>query len=163
MRILLLLLAIIALVCIIFRFVMVPKAVKDSWVVVNFNSLKLPSTPNYYLSCTATLCPKNNKAYQISPVFGRNVDDLIKAWDKMIKDQPRVSLLQSNKEDKQRVYVQLSALWHFPDFINVKFIALANNQSTIMILSQSHYGHSDFGVNKQRVKAWMKKLTLRSN
>jgi len=73
----------------------------------------------------------------------------------MIAKQPRVTELASKENGKQRMYVQLSAFWHFPDFIDVKFISLGSNRSSIAVYSRSRFGYSDFGVNKKRVKTWL--------
>ncbi len=55
-------------------------------------------------------------------------------------------------------YVQRSARFRFPDIITVRFISVSSSQSTLAIYSRSIYGKSDFGVNRERIDAWLKTL-----
>ena len=66
--------------------------------------------------------------------------------------------MAQNRATHQYTYIQRSRLFHFPDTINVKLIALPNHQSTIAIYSRSKYGYGDLGVNKKRVQHWIKQL-----
>jgi uncharacterized protein (DUF1499 family) len=55
-------------------------------------------------------------------------------------------------------YIQRTELMRYPDSITVRFIPLADGQSTLAIYSRSHYGRSDFGVNQARIRAWLAAL-----
>ena len=46
----------------------------------------------------------------------------------------------------------------YPDSITVRFLPLEEGRSTLAIYSRSHYGRSDFGVNKERVDGWLASL-----
>jgi uncharacterized protein (DUF1499 family) len=76
----------------------------------------------------------------------------------MIASQPRVKLLSKHRQGKKLIYVQQSLIMGYPDFINVLFIKVDEQRSTIAIFSQSYFGYSDLGVNKQRVLAWLEQL-----
>lgn len=126
-----------------FRYIVVPHVIKNHGEAINFNNIKFPQSPNFYYS------PAKDTVFHVS------VSTLEKRWDTMIAKQTRVTLLLSEKNGEQRVYVQLSNFWHFPDFIDVKFVALNSNQSSLSIYSRSQFGYSDLGVNKKRVKQWL--------
>ena len=138
-----------------FRFFYVPYTVKNDWAWYEFEQLKVPSSPNFYLLCPEEQC-KNVAEHGQSPVFHYGINKLKEKWGKMIAQQPRTHLLGTRQN--QLAYVQYSAFWHFPDFIDVKFIQLGKDKSTLMIMSRSVFGHSDFGVNKKRVQSWVQAL-----
>lgn len=125
---------------------------------INFKTMKLPTSANFYLLCPLDYCQA--KASKDSPVYNVSVDKLMQAWHKMIKQQPRTTVMFSEHANKQFGYVQRSKYLRFPDFIQVKFIALNDKQSTLAIYSSSRYGYYDFGVNQKRVKSWLKQLEL---
>jgi uncharacterized protein (DUF1499 family) len=73
----------------------------------------------------------------------------------MIDRRPRVRLIAKSTDGLQADYVQKSAVIGFPDTITVRFIPRGDKRSTLAIFSRSHYGHSDLGVNRERVDAWL--------
>ena len=123
---------------------------------IDFKSITLPKTPNYFLACPTNYC--NVSSQLTSPVFYMPVNELAKAWQQFIHQQPRVQLLKSNESNFQFTYQQRTPYLRFPDFINVQLIAINENQSSIALLSQSKYGYSDLGVNEKRVKQWLNAL-----
>ena len=48
----------------------------------------------------------------------------------------------------------------FPDTVRIEFIPVDAERSTLAIYSQSQIGHSDMGVNLERVKRWLKYLQV---
>lgn len=140
-----------------FRFLYVPYTVKHSSQFYNFDAMSLPTSPNYYLMCPEKFCSASVK-HGISPVFHRTVQSLQEEWQRLMLRQPRVRYLGRNSENNQWLYVQYSFFWNFPDFIHIRFISLGENQSTLMVMSHSLFGHSDFGVNKKRVESWVGQL-----
>lgn len=140
-----------------FRYYVVSAAIKHGGELVDFKSMKLPTTPNYYMLCPSNFCIKGN--HEDSPVFNVPVDTLETLWSDIVKRQPRVSLLANDIEGRQQVYVQCSWFWHFPDFINVQFIPLGEHTSSLAIYSHSRFGYSDLGVNQQRVQGWLAQLS----
>lgn len=162
MKIITLILLLFAVILISFRVYFSPQAIKNKGQLIDFKNISLPNTPNYYLSCVDTLCPKHIP-YTPSPIYPMNIKQLQQAWDKMLQSQPRVSLLDSRNEGKNRVYVQLSTWWNFPDFINVRFISLDSKHATLAVFSHSSFGYSDFGVNEKRVTAWLNALARRAH
>ncbi len=126
----------------------------------DFNALELPNSPNYYLVCPQDYCSQS--PHQTSRTYSLSWNKLKAAWDLMIKKQPRVKHIEDS-DSFQSLYVQRTPILRFPDFISVRFIPLDPNSSTIAVLSRSKYGHSDFGVNKKRVKHWLQQLDAEIN
>jgi uncharacterized protein (DUF1499 family) len=93
-----------------------------------------------------------------SPVFDVSVARLRDHWRDVLAVQPRVALLVEDAEGRQADYVQHSARFRFPDLITVRFISVSISKSTLAIYSRSVYGKSDFGVNRERIHAWLKTL-----
>ena len=143
-----------------FRYVYVPRVIHAASYKYNFDHIDLPDTPNFYLLCPANQCEPSHPHVAVSPVYNVSRIELEKKWEKMVAKQPRTHLLAVNAATNQRSYVHYSFFWRFPDIINVKFISGDKTHSSLYIMSQSLIGHSDFGVNKKRVKAWL--YTLRS-
>jgi uncharacterized protein (DUF1499 family) len=123
---------------------------------VDFAALKLTDKPNQFLMCPPGLCAATPHAD--SPVFDVSVEQLREHWHDVIAVRPRVELLAEDKEGQQFDYVQRSARFRFPDIITVRFISVSSSQSTLAIYSRSLYGKSDFGVNRERIDAWLKTL-----
>ena len=46
----------------------------------------------------------------------------------------------------------------FPDTIQVDFLSLGENRSTLAIYSRSKYGYSDLGTNRARIERWLSRL-----
>ena len=123
---------------------------------VDFADLKLTDNPNQFLMCPPGYCNANPHAD--SPVFDVSVEQLRERWRDIVTVQPHVKLLAEDKEGQQSDYVQRSARFRFPDIITVRFISVSSSQSMLAIYSRSVYGKSDFGVNRERIDAWLKTL-----
>jgi len=78
-------------------------------------------------------------------------------WQTIAIKEPRMKLLKAESEHAQ--YVQYSAVFHFPDLIDIEFIFLDEQYSTINVFSRSVYGYYDFGVNRRRVRRWLDALS----
>ncbi len=123
---------------------------------VDFAELKLTDKPNKFLRCPPGFC--NTKPHADSPVFDVSVEQLRERWREVVAVQPRVELVAEDEEGQQFDYVQRSLRFRFPDIITVRFISVSSSQSTLAIYSRSIYGKSDFGVNRERIDAWLKTL-----
>ena len=121
--------------------------------VVEFAELKLTDKPNQFLMCPPGLCDTNSNVE--SPVFDVPVARLRAHLREVVAAQPRVELLTKDEDGQQIDYIQRSARFRFPDIITVRFISVSTSQSTLAIYSRSIYGESDFGVNRERIDAWL--------
>jgi uncharacterized protein (DUF1499 family) len=72
--------------------------------------------------------------------------------------QPRTFQAALYSDRLQAHYVARSAVFNFPDLIMVQVIHDAPDGSALIVYSRSVYGHSDVGVNRQRVEAWLAAL-----
>lgn len=91
----------------------------------------------------------------VSPVYDKTPEALMTAFQKMALAQPNTTLL--GERDGFATFVQRTRLMSFPDYITVRAVP-AEGGSQLYVYSRSRYGRSDFGVNKARVSAWLKKL-----
>ncbi|MFN7097701.1 MAG: DUF1499 domain-containing protein [Gammaproteobacteria bacterium] len=123
---------------------------------VDFKTLQLPSSPNYYLMCPENYCAATPN--EISPIFKRSLVSAELAWQRIVAKQPRTQLLSRDSHEHQFFYVQRSLIFRFPDYITVQIIPLTATTTTIAIYSHSKYGYSDLGMNKKRVQSWVAEL-----
>ena len=72
--------------------------------------------------------------------------------------EPRTYVAAEFPDQLQVHYVVRSALMNFPDLVTVQVNAAGADRSTLVIWSRSVYGRSDFGVNRDRTKAWLAAL-----
>ena len=121
--------------------------------IVDFADMKLTDKSNQFLMCPADFCSANPHA--VSPVFDVSVERLRARWRGVVAAQPRLELLAEHEDGWQIDYVQRSARFRFPDIITVRFISAPPSQSTLAIYSRSIYGANDFGVNRERIDAWL--------
>lgn len=120
---------------------------------IDFNTLTLPTSPNYYL--VAPQGYGHAGPDKISTTYEMSADQLQKQFSKMIMQQPRVTLIEVSKDGLQYQYRQRSLVFRFPDFVDVRYIPIDDHTSTLAIYSRAKYGYSDFGVNKKRVEMWL--------
>jgi uncharacterized protein (DUF1499 family) len=126
---------------------------------IEFRTLKRDPRPHQYLVCPPNLCTAETDA--TSPVYDVTHDVLRKAWLTLMTEQPRLSEIGISPDASQYDFIQRTQWIRFPDTITVKFIALPAGQSTLAIYSRSHYGYSDWDVNRERIEGWLKSLDQR--
>lgn len=90
-----------------------------------------------------------------SPVYDMTPEALMTAFQRMALAQPNTTLL--GERDGFATYIQRSKVMAYPDYISVRAVP-ADGGAQLHVYSRSRYGRSDFGVNKARVSAWLKKL-----
>ncbi len=123
---------------------------------VDFGGLRLPSDPNWSLTCPPGFCGANPHA--VSPHFDVTAERLRERWREVAAAAPRVALVAAHRDGWQFAYVQRSARFRFPDIVTVRIIAVSPTQSTLAVYSRSVYGRNDFGVNRERIKGWLARL-----
>ena len=122
---------------------------------MDFKTLKLTRKPNQFLVAPEGDC-ENATPHQTSKVYDVPVQALHDAFRNVPKRQPRVEVLEERVDGAR--FVQRSKLMKFPDFIDVQFLAMEDDKSTLLIYSRSKYGRSDLGVNKKRITEWLAEL-----
>lgn len=124
--------------------------------VIVFETLDPGARTNRYLVCPQGYCAAMPD--RISPVFDMPAAALYRRWMAMIERQPRITPGPANADANQYDFVQRSLVLRFPDTITVRFIPLGAAKSTLAVYSRSHYGRSDFGVNRDRIDSWLAAL-----
>ncbi len=120
---------------------------------VDFATLVRPSSPNTYLVCPKDRCAVSPD--EEGPIYAAPAAQLYERARAILAAEPRTELVQEQPEILRLVLVQRSAFFRFPDTITLQVFPLPDGGSTLAIYSQSNYGYGDFGVNKDRVRAWI--------
>ena len=60
-------------------------------------------------------------------------------------------------DDMWITYVHRTTVFGFPDYISVKAVPEGDG-AALIVWSRSRYGHSDLGVNKERIDAWLAQI-----
>ena len=129
---------------------------------MDFQTLVLTSWKrNQYLVSPNNYC--SARAHLASPTYDLSVEELRERWMTMIASQPRIETRKADEEAMQYEFIQRTKIMRFPDIITVRFISLEQRRSTLAVYSRSRYGRRDFGVNKDRVRAWLEALALDCN
>lgn len=115
---------------------------------------KRGSRPNSYIVRPGGVGSNPNT---VAPTYGVDPQVLGERLIAGALDEPRTTLLAGSGEQGWFTLVQRSNLMRFPDYISVKVIPTEGG-STIAIFSRSRYGYSDRGVNKTRIRRWLKLL-----
>ena len=120
---------------------------------VDFATLVRPSSPNTYLVCPRDRCAAAPD--EEGPVYAVPAAQLFERARALLAAEPRTEVVQEHPETLRLVLVQRSAFFRFPDTITLQVFLLPDGGATLAIYSQSNYGYGDFGVNKDRVRAWI--------
>ena len=93
-----------------------------------------------------------------APVFDVSSSELEQLADRVVKRQPRITVVGADAASRTREYVQRTLIFQFPDVITMQFIPIDDHKSTLAAHSYSIYGASDLGVNSNRIKSWLSEL-----
>lgn len=120
---------------------------------VDFATLVRPPSPNTYLVCPKDRCAAASD--EDGPIYAVPAAQLFEQARTLLPAEPRTELVQDQPEILRLVLVQRSAFFRFPDTITLQAFPLPDGGSTLAVYSQSNYGYGDFGVNKDRIRAWI--------
>ena len=120
---------------------------------VEFATLVRPSSPNTYLVCPRDRCAAAPD--EDGPIYAVPAAQLFERVRTLLSAEPRTEVVQQQPELLRLVLVQRSAFFRFPDTITLQVFPLPDGGATFAMYSQSNYGYGDFGVNKDRVRAWI--------
>lgn len=124
---------------------------------IDWGRLKRRATPNDALVCTSALCPnaapdEEPKTYSMAPA------ELLARVKTIARAQPNTTELSGEPgRDRTARFIQYTRTMRFPDTIDVEVFP-AGAGSTLAIYSRSLLGRKDFGVNRARVRRWLKAL-----
>lgn len=126
---------------------------KERWD-IDPSTVSRSSSPNDFLVAPAGTTKAN--ANETSPVFEMTPEVLLDRFAGVVLAEPKTREL-SEPGSAIRTFVQRTPLVGFPDYVTAK--AVPNGEgASLIIYSRSQYGHSDLGVNEQRIRSWMDKL-----
>lgn len=120
---------------------------------VDLATLERPSSPNTYLVCPADL---TTAAVDREPrVHAVEAERLWQVWVDAVLAEPRVAPIVRDDAARRLVVVQRTAVFRFPDIIQIEVHEVEPAASTLCLYSRSVYGHSDFGANEARLEDWL--------
>lgn len=118
---------------------------------LDFATLVLPSSPNTCLLTPSTAPGQGHLHHDPFPVTTEAAFAAIRA---VAAAQPRTYPLADYPARFQAQWVVRSRLMNYPDIV-VAEAAPAGDGTGLWLYSRSLLGHSDFGVNRARVMAWL--------
>jgi uncharacterized protein (DUF1499 family) len=109
--------------------------------------------PNDRLVCPpgACLAPADAAA----PTLELPPGELLERWRRVIRAQPRVTVLVDDAEGLRLVVQQESRLWGFQDTVAVRVLPQGPGRSSFAAYSRSETGYWDLGVNARRLEQWI--------
>ena len=118
---------------------------------MDFSHLVRPSTPNSALAAPEGFSPTPDlvtRRYDLAPAA------LYATLKRVALAQPRTYLHVAYDDRLEVHFVARSRVLNFPDLI----AAHITPDGSLVLLSRSVYGQSDFGVNRARLTAWLAAL-----
>jgi uncharacterized protein (DUF1499 family) len=125
---------------------------------VDFSELRRSPTGNDALACPPGLC--SAKADLLLAPVAMSANALAAKIKQLATLEPRTTVVAENAAEYRIVLVQRSALFNFPDTINIAIQPLDASHSAIAVYSRSRYGKSDLGVNMKRLQRWLSLLGI---
>lgn len=117
-----------------------------------------PSSPNSALAAPAGFTPAPDLVLAPYPVPAARLAAALRAT---ALAAPRVYQLTASADGLEMQFVARSAVANFPDLIVARISSRGEEESSLVLYSHSLYGHSDFGVNRKRVREWLAALDQR--
>jgi uncharacterized protein (DUF1499 family) len=117
-----------------------------------------PASPNTALAAPQGFLPPPDI---VTPSYPLQAEQLFAMLQDVAGNQPRTYQAALYLDRFQAHYVARSEVLNFPDLIVVQVTKTTSNSSALIVYSRSVYGHSDFGVNRQRVGAWLAALQIK--
>lgn len=134
---------------------------------IDFATLEPRETPNSFLLCPTGLCKKRPfdrespqyeiPAGQLSQILRRIVEKT-EGLRRDERDRPADG--ESTATDMQWDYIATSRHLKFPDLVTVRIIDLGEERSSFAIYGRAVYGRKDFGVNQNRIAAWIEAVEV---
>lgn len=127
---------------------------------MDMSRIERPGSPNTALAAPAGSLPRPDI---VTPVFPVPATRLYSVVLDVAAGQARTFLAKEYPTQLQAHFVARSAFWNFPDLITAQVGEAGPRASTLALYSRSVYGHSDFGVNRQRLEVWLAAVQIRIN
>ncbi len=112
--------------------------------------------PNDRLVCPPGACAAVADA--AAPTLELPADALLERWRRVLRTQPRVTILLDEPLGLRLVAQQRSRLWGFVDTVAIRVLPQGPGRSSFAAYSRSETGYWDLGVNAQRLESWIAAL-----
>jgi hypothetical protein len=122
---------------------------------MDMTRIERPATPNTFLLGPAGMSPKPDLVTEGLTLPAAALYEMART---LFAKQPRTYIAAEFPDRLQVHYVVRSALMNYPDLVTVQVNSGGADRSELVIWSRSVYGRSDFGVNRERTKAWLAAL-----
>jgi uncharacterized protein (DUF1499 family) len=127
---------------------------------LDMSHIQRPPSPNTALAAPAGRSPAPDI---VTPVFQVAPARLYDAVIAVAAAQPRTFVAATYPAERQAHFVVRSAWFNFPDLVTAQIGEAGGETSTLVLYSRSVYGHSDLGVNRQRLTAWLAAVATKIN
>ncbi len=127
---------------------------------MDMSHIERPASPNTALAAPAGSQPAPDI---VTPPFAVLDGQLYQAVRAVAAAQPRTFVAAEFPAQRQIHFVARSAVFNFPDLITAQVSEAGPGGSTLVLYSRSVYGYGDFGVNRQRLTAWLAALQTTIN
>jgi len=114
-----------------------------------------PASPNTALAAPSGFIPSPDV---VTPSYHLPAGRLFALIQGIAASRPRTYQAALYPDQLQASYVARSAVFNFPDLIMMQVRQEGPDSSELIVYSRSVYGHSDLGVNRKRVEAWLAAL-----
>lgn len=115
-----------------------------------------PASPNTALAGPEGQSPAPDRVTAPYPIPPERLYQAVRA---MAGAQDRTFPAAHYDELRQAHYVVRSKWANFPDLVTIAVAGPEAGPSTLVVYSRSVYGHSDLGVNRARIEAWLAALS----
>lgn len=122
-----------------------------------FRSFKRSNLPNNALICPENYC-ENAIPEVVAPQFNVSAEKLREELRACLAGEIGLERVHTNDPTMNERYIQRSQTFRFPDTIQVEYIPLEPDRSSIALFSSAQIGFSDRKVNLRRLKRWLKRL-----
>ncbi len=112
---------------------------------------------NEYLVAPEGFTPRA-KPHRVAPVYARPATEIAGRLKGVILGARDIEWRADPAGGMKFEVIQRSRVFRFPDIVTVEVLPLDDARSTLAIYSRSRYGRRDFGVNRDRVEAWLARL-----
>ncbi|TQV79261.1 DUF1499 domain-containing protein [Denitrobaculum tricleocarpae] len=141
---------------------------------IDFAALEPRDKPNSFLLCPEGFCEKRAfdrespryeiPAAQLAPIVRR----IVEATEGVRPDdRERPAILQPSESAglaaepaMQWDYIATTRHLKFPDLVTLRIIETGEGSSTLAIYGRAVYGRKDFGVNQNRIAAWIEAIEI---
>lgn len=124
---------------------------------IDFADLKPPASSSFFLAAPDEECPQA-KPQMHAPVFAVDSMRLRQEMVRIARTEPLTERVGMDPDWLGDRFIQRTRWLRVPDLIQVRYIPLDPDHSTLAIYSRSLIPENGFGDNEARVKRWLAEL-----